>query len=44
MKDATLEKKLHRIVDEGKAKAVTINGKRVYTSKKSLISFLSERN
>ena len=36
MKDTTLEKMLRRIVDEGKAKPVTIDGKRVYTSKKFL--------
>ena len=36
MKDATLEKKLRKIVDEGKPKTVTVKGKRVYASKKSL--------
>ena len=36
MKDATLEKKLRRIVDEGKPKTGTVKGKRVYASKKSL--------
>ena len=36
IKDATLEKKLRRIVDEGKPKTVTVKGKRVYASKKSL--------
>ena len=36
MKDATLEKKLRKIVDEGKAKPVTVKGKRVYASKKFL--------
>ena len=36
MKDATLEKKLCKIVDEGIPKTVTVKGKRVYASKKSL--------
>ena len=36
MKDATLEKKLRRIVDEGIPKTVTVKGKPVYASKKSL--------
>ena len=36
MKDATLEKKLCKIVDEGTPKTVTVKGKRVYASKKSL--------
>ena len=36
MKDATLEKKLRKIIDEGKPKTVTVKGKRVYASKKSL--------
>ena len=36
MKDATLEKKLRKIVDEGTPRTVTVKGKRVYASKKSL--------
>ena len=36
MKDATLEKKLCKIVDEGKPKTVTVKGRHVYASKKSL--------
>ena len=36
MEDATLEKKLCRIVHEDKVKPVTVKGKRVYASKKSL--------
>ena len=36
MKDATLEKKLHKIIDEGKPKTVTVKGKCVYASKKFL--------
>ena len=32
-----MEKKLHKIVDEGKPKTVTVKGKRVYASKKFLI-------
>ena len=36
MKDATLEKKLRKILDEGTPKTVAVKGKRVYASKKSL--------
>ena len=36
MKDATLEKKLRKIIDEGTSKTATVKGKRVYASKKSL--------
>ena len=36
MKDSTLEKKLRRIVDEGKPKTVIIYGKRIHASKKKL--------
>ena len=36
MKDATKEKKLRKIVDEGKPKTTTINGKCVYITKKFL--------
>ena len=43
MKDATLEKKLRRIVDEGNPKTVTVKGKRVYASMKSLKEIKNER-
>ena len=36
MKDDTKEKKLRKIVDEGKPKTTTVNGKRVYVTKKFL--------
>ena len=36
MKDSTLEKKLRRIVDEGKPKTVTIDGKKIYASKSQI--------
>ena len=36
MKDSTLEKKLRKIVDEGKPKTTTVKGKCVYASKKFL--------
>ena len=36
MKDLTLEKKLRRIVDEGKPTPVIVKGERKYASKKLL--------
>ena len=36
MKDSTLEKKLRRIVDEGKPTTVSVKGERKYASKKIL--------
>ena len=36
MKDSTLEKKLRRIVDEGKPTTVSLKGERKYASKKIL--------